>query len=256
MAAVPSALPFAVVSALAQSDRHSRNAASASAPAIASGYPSLDRELPNAGWPASTLIELLLANPDVGELRLLAPALKRIVQGGKKLILLAPSHLSFAATLRELGIDMNRVTLIEAEQPADRIASLEPLLKREDVGALLCWLPDARDDQLRRLQLTASGCSGLTFVFRPLPAQKQVSPASLRILCLPMPAGRMSVEIVKRRGPVHIDPIVLSLSMTEIMARSLPARTLARPALNAPSYGSGRLLSSALSARQRMPYTG
>lgn len=214
MAAVPSAIPFGA-SSMPLSSRSA---------SIGSGHPALDRSLPNGGWPVGTLTELLLANPDSGELRLLAPALKRIIQAGRKLVLLVPSYIPFAAALHELGITGDRVLSIEADQPADRLASVEQLLKTGNAGALLCWLPEARDDHLRRLQQAAAACDGLAFLFRPLPAQNQPSPAPLRLLCQPMPAGRMSVEIIKRRGPVHLDPLVLPLSLPEIMARSLPAR--------------------------------
>lgn len=224
MAAVPSALPFVTMPKSSLSSRPV---------SVGSGYPRLDRDLPGNGWPAATLIELLLANPDSGELRLLTPALKRLVQAGRKLVLLAPSYIPFAAALRELGIDQKYVLSIEAEQPADRLASVEQLLKTHDVGALLCWLPEARDDHLRCLQQIAAGNNGLAFVFRPLPAQNRPSPAPLRILCQPMPAGRMSVEIIKRRGPVHHDPLILSLSLPEIMARSLPVRDITKPAMQA-----------------------
>lgn len=253
MAVAASVLPFAVTSIHPSGRPFRRNEpeeAARSAP-VASGYPSLDRELPGGGWPASVLIELLLANPDIGELRLLAPALKRIVQSGKTLVLLAPSHISFSAALRELGIHPKNVTLIEADQPADRIASVEHVMKSPDFGALLCWLPEARDDHLRRLQQAAAGSGGLTFLFRPLPEQNQPSPAPLRIICQPLPAGRMSVEIIKRRGPVHLDPIILPLSLPEIMARSLSARTLARPAFNAPSYAPNRSIPAGTAMRHR-----
>lgn len=214
MAAVPSAIPFGA------SSMPSFRSAS-----IGSGHPALDRNLPNGGWPAGMLTELLLTNPDSGELRLLAPALKRIVHTGKKLVLLAPSYIPFTSAMQELGIDSRHILSIKAEQPADRLASVEQLLKTNDVGALLCWLPEARDDHLRRLQQAAVSCDGPAFLFRPLPAQNQPSPAPLRLLCQPMPAGRMSVEIIKRRGPVHLDPLILPLSLPEIMARSLPTRT-------------------------------
>ena len=41
----------------------------------ASGFEALDAQLPGAGWPHGTLTELLLAQPGVGVMRLLAPAL-------------------------------------------------------------------------------------------------------------------------------------------------------------------------------------
>lgn len=248
MAAVASTLPFASSSKSFPSDPSWRDRPVR----VASGYPSLDRELPGGGWPASMLIELMLANPDAGELRLLAPALKRIVQAGKHLVLLAPSHISFAVTLQELGIDANSVILIEADNPTDRLPSVELALKNSNFGVLLCWLPEARDDHLRRLQLAAADTNGLTFLFRPLPAQNQPSPAPLRIICQPMPAGRMSIDIVKRRGPVHVAPIVLSLS-PEITSRPLPNRTLARPAVNVPSYALERRggIATPITARRR-----
>ncbi len=253
MVAVASAFPFAASSIpSSQSASALRDGAAIHRSAsIQSGYPSLNRQLPNGGWPASMLIELLLANPDEGELRLLAPVLKRIVQAGKKLILLAPSHISFSATLRELGIDMTNVILIEADQPIDRIASVELAMKSPDFGALLCWLPEARDDHLRRLQLAAADSAGLTFLFRPLPAQNQSSPAPLRIICQPLPAGRMSIEIIKRRGPVYVDPIILPLSIPEIMVRSLAVRNLTRPVFNARPYAMDRAAMGVPVARQR-----
>ncbi len=44
----------------------------------ASGFDTLDAELPGGGWPHGVLTELLLARPGVGELRLLAPALAAV----------------------------------------------------------------------------------------------------------------------------------------------------------------------------------
>ena len=41
----------------------------------ASGFDVLDAQLPGGGWPHGVLTELLLPQPGVGELRLLAPAL-------------------------------------------------------------------------------------------------------------------------------------------------------------------------------------
>jgi hypothetical protein len=50
--------------------------AAPSQPAMPTGYPELDAELPGGGWPASGLTELLLDAPGSGEWRLLAPALR------------------------------------------------------------------------------------------------------------------------------------------------------------------------------------
>jgi hypothetical protein len=254
MAAVASALPFSsqsILSSLPDTVWRGDQMGSYRSTPIASGYRTLDQELPNGGWPPSVLIELLLAQPGIGELRLLAPTLARITQAGKTVILLAPPHIPFAAALTELGIDLTNVILIEADKPMDRIWAIEQSLKSASFGALLCWLPQARADHLRRLQLAAAGGEGLTFVFRPLAAQDQSSPAPLRLVCQPAPAGRMSVEIIKRRGPVHVDPIMLPLSIPAMLVKPLATRTLAKPVFTMPSYAVDRSALAATAARHR-----
>jgi protein ImuA len=254
MAAVASALPFSkpsILSSLPDTIWRGDQMGSYRSTPAASGYRTLDQELPNGGWPPSVLIELLLANPGVGELRLLAPTLARITQAGKTVILLAPPHIPFAAALAELGIDLTNVIVIEADKPMDRIWAVEQSLKSASFGALLCWLPQARADHLRRLQLAAAGGEGLTFVFRPLSAQDQSSPAPLRIVCQPAPAGRLSVEIIKRRGPVHVDPIILPLSIPAMLVKPLATRMMAKPVFNAPSYAVDRSALAATAARHR-----
>ncbi len=253
MAVLASALPFPTLSILASlpdSIWLGDQMGSHRSKPVLSGYHELDQQLPNGGWPPSVLTELLLDHPGVGELRLLAPTLSRITKAGKTVVLLAPPHIPFAAALADLGIDLTHVILIEADKPVDRIWAVEQALKSASFGALLCWLPQARADHLRRLQLAAAGCEGLTFVFRPLSAQNQSSPAPLRLVCQPSPAGRMSVEIIKRRGPVHIDPIMLPLSIPQILVKPLATRVLTK-SFNIPSYAVDRSALAATAARHR-----
>ncbi|GAA4029694.1 translesion DNA synthesis-associated protein ImuA [Actimicrobium antarcticum] len=189
-----------------------------------SGFRALDRELPNGGWPASVLIELLLSQPGIGELRLLAPVIAELTQAKKTVILMAPPHIPFAAALAELGIDLTHILLVEAEKPADRIWAIEQTLKSASFGALLCWLPQCRADHLRRLQLAAGGCEGLTFVLRPVNAQHESSPAPLRMVCRPAPSGQLSVEVIKRRGPVQSQPVILPLSVPAVLDQPFAER--------------------------------
>ena len=253
MAAIPSALPFSksLLSSLPDTVWLGNQMGMPVARPTSSGFQALDKELPNGGWPPSVLIELLMANPGIGELRLLAPTLARITQAGKTLILLAPPHIPFASALAELGIDLSKVILIEADKPTDRIWAVEQALKSASFGALLCWLPQARADHLRRLQLAAAGGEGLTFIFRPLEAQNQSSPAPLRIVCQPAPAGRLSVNIIKRRGPIHLAPIVLPLSLPNMLIKPFATRAMTTPAFNDPSYAVDRSAFAATAARHR-----
>ena len=52
--------------------------------------PALDARLPGGGWPASGLCEVLQAAPGVGELALVWPALARLSQRDRPIVLVAP----------------------------------------------------------------------------------------------------------------------------------------------------------------------
>ena len=218
---------------------------------VSSGHPALDNELPNAGWPCSVLIELLLQQAGIGELRLLAPALAAMTNARKTIVLLAPPHIPLASALAELGIDLSLVMLIQADKPADRIWAVEQTLKSGSFGALLCWLPHARADQLRRLQLDAAGCEGLTFVFRPLAAQREPSPAPLRIVCQPFHIGQISVDIIKRRGPVLGQPVLLPLAMPASLQKIASRRHASSTHLRTP-HALDRLLPAATAAGRHL----
>src|SRR5690606_19620988 len=93
-------------------------------------------------------------------------------------------------------------------------------------------------EHLRRMQAAAQPATGPVFLFRQLAAQFEASPAPLRLLLLPRPDQRLSVQILKRRGPVMADPILIDLpqpvSAIRLRASPRPAPCrlllLARPA--------------------------
>lgn len=217
----------ALLSVLPDSVWRASQLGNAKAGATPSGYPALDRELPNSGWPASVLIELLLSQNGIGELRLLAPSLSALTRAGKTVILLAPPHIPFAPALAELGLDLKHVLLIQTEKPMDRIWAVEQTLKSASFGALLCWLPQARPDHLRRLQLAAGNGDGLCFVFRPIASQRESSPAPLRIACRACRSGGIEVDIVKRRGPVFSQPLIIELQVPAALEKTFARRARA-----------------------------
>jgi len=71
--------------------------------AVPSGHPALDAQLPGGGWPSGSLTELLVRALGVGELRLLAPALRRLAHSGRQILLLAPPQLPYGPALAALG---------------------------------------------------------------------------------------------------------------------------------------------------------
>jgi protein ImuA len=206
---------------------------------LSSSWRALDRELPGGGWPLNCLTELLMPRPGIGEMRLLAPVLRRLTQAGRTVVFLAPPHIPYAPALAQHGIALEHLLVVQAAQPADRLWAIEQTMKSASFGALVAWMPEekgrfARPDQLRRLQLAAQSSDGLSFLFRPLVAQTQSSPAALRIALAPMRGEQLSVRIFKRRGPALLQPIMIDLPCVVPSLRRLPESWMRRGPQPAP----------------------
>jgi protein ImuA len=186
-----------------------------------SHFPELDNQLPGGGWPLGMVTELIARNPGVGELRLLIPMLRQLTLERKVVIMLAPPLIPYAPALAGFGIDLNYLIIIQAPNAADRLWAVEQTLKSTSFGALLAWLPQdrTRPEHLRRMQLAAQSSRGPVFLFRELAAQFDSSPAPLRLLLLPRPEQCLAVQLLKRRGPLLADPILIRLPQPPLALR-------------------------------------
>jgi protein ImuA len=177
----------------------------------ATGYPELDAELPNGGWPASTLIELLLQQPGIGEIRLLQPALA-VIAKQRRVVLVQPPHAPQIAAWSAWGLPHEQLLWLKTPHTADALWSAEQILRNGSCGALLLWQNQTRPEALRRLHLAAQAANTVFWMLRPLAAAVQPSPAPLRLALRPDAAG-IAIEIVKRRGPLAAAPLHLPLPM-------------------------------------------
>lgn len=177
-------------------------------PAAPSGYAVLDALLPQGGWPASLLIELLLQQPGIGELRLLQHALENL--GPRPVVLVQPPCLPQAAAWQGWGLSPEQLLWIRTRQTADALWSAEQVLKNGSCGALLLWQQQVRPEALRRLHLAAQGTDTLFWLLRPLAAAQDPSPAPLRLALRPAPGG-LELEVLKRRGPQVDQKIFIAL---------------------------------------------
>ncbi|MFL9895047.1 translesion DNA synthesis-associated protein ImuA [Paraburkholderia sp. RL17-383-BIF-A] len=194
---------------------------------ISSGYAALDRLLPGQGWSAGGLTELLIEHGGVGEVRLLSHALCHLTkQAERHVMLVAPPYQPCAAALRAWGVDVERVLWVRSSEDQALWAAAQAL-KQDGIGAVLVWLPNARADKVRRLQVAAQESASLAFLIRPVEAARQSSPAPLRMICEPLlPANAqtinrrqwlqeigLSIDIFKRRGPPPAEPLRLVLPL-------------------------------------------
>ena len=191
---------------------------------IDTGHPALSAQLPGGGWPTGVLVDLLLQQPGIGEMRLLRPALAAVA--GRRIVLLQPPHPPQALALAALGVAPSQLIWLRAGRTADALWAAEQVLRSGSCGALLCWQSHVRSDSLRRLHLAAQCGETLFFMMRPLAAGQDASPAPLRLALRPQ-AGGIEIDFLKRRGPQRDAPLFLPLS-SYLLYRHAPVD---RPAL-------------------------
>ena len=151
------------------------------------GHAELDARLPDGGWPAAALTELLLASPGCGELQLLWPSLARLSAESGRVVLVAPPFIPYAPAWQAAGVDLRWLVQVEAAQ-ADALWAAEQCLRSGSCAAVLCWPGHADDRALRRLQVAAETGQALAFACRPQQAAHNPSPAALRIAIDTRPA--------------------------------------------------------------------
>jgi hypothetical protein len=207
---------------------------------VETGYPALSAELPGGGWPLGALVDLLVQQAGVGELRLLQPALS--AAGNRPIAFVQPPHTPDGLGLSYIGLALEQVLRIDAQKTADALWSAEQILRAGSCSALVFWAQYAKSSSLRRLHLAAQSSRTLFVMVRPLAAAQDSSPALLRLALRPSPDG-LSVDIVKRRGPARAEPLSIPLQPTpvllsrharlsrrplaEVAARSLPTEVVA-----------------------------
>ena len=197
---------------------------SASAQTIGTGYNALSHVLPGGGWPCGAMTEVLQAQSGQYEWGLVAPALSALQAASPcgLVVLVGAPYCPFGPALAARQLDMRRLLCINSAARNDNPAMLwatREALECADVCAVLAWLPDARSAHLRRLQIAAITHNKVLFVFRPLQAQHDSSPAPLRLRLAGVPhvlngaanvsAYNLQIDVFKRRGPLLCAPVLI-----------------------------------------------
>ena len=183
---------------------------------VATGFDALDSQLPGRGWPRRALTELLLAQPGIGEVRLVAPCLVAVQRAGRLAMLFDPPAPLSATALEQLGFVLEELLIVYTRSRVlpgtDTLWALEQALKSGHVGAVVAWLPPRlRAERLRRLQLAAHAHDGPAFVLCEPSAAQRPTAAPLRLLLRPAGADTLCVRLLKRRGPPLEVPLQLAL---------------------------------------------
>ena len=175
---------------------------------VASGHSALDGVLPGGGWPLGSLSEILIEADGHGELGLLLPALARLSEGERPIVLVDPPYLPYPVALAQAGLRSGRMHVVHTHGK-DAWWAAEQCLSSAACSAVLCWPVNIDERGLRRLQLAAEAGHCLAFAFRNQRMAAQSSPASLRLRVQP----DRRVQVLKCRGrvaPVAVAPNDLS----------------------------------------------
>jgi len=195
--------------------------------AMPSGYAALDAVLPGRGWPTSALTEILLAGEGIGELRLTLPALAQLQAQGRDVVWVMPPHVPYAPALAAAGLDLARLLIVRCKTTAEALWAFDQALRAPECGAAFAWLGVHDDRPLRRLVVAAR--EGRTWgVLWRRPGQRAIAAAAPLRLALAAQQGRLAVSVLKRRGSVVTQPVLIDIHPSRSISSAQPAN-LASP---------------------------
>lgn len=178
--------------------------ASRQLPVWPSGFAPLDEGLPGGGWPRSGLIEILPVHFGLGELRLMLPAVACMTERpeARWCTWVAPPLQPFAPALAAARVALARLLIVrvpERTRGSMALWAFEQALGSGACDCVLAWVRHAPAKSIRRLHLAAQRGNTLGVLFRTREAERESSPAMLR-LALEAHRDGVRVRLLKSRG--------------------------------------------------------
>lgn len=168
------------------------------------GFSPLDDILPGRGWPSSGLVEVVSPHWGMGELQLLIPLMRRVVEQGKWIMWISPPYLLYAPALIQAGINTEQVLVVKLDTSCkDALWSMEKALQTENCGLVLAWQNWLPNKVLRRLQLAAETGGTMGVLFKHRDSKYSPSPLRLEIKDSMPSSGQFSeteITVTKARG--------------------------------------------------------
>ena len=169
-----------------------------------SGFPRLDAILPGRGWPRSGLVEVVSPHWGMGELQLLIPLMRSVIEQGQWILWVSPPYLLYAPALMQAGINTGQVLLVKPDTSCkDALWSMEKALQTRNCGLVLAWQNWLPGRVLRRLQLAAETGGTLGVLFKHHDSEHSPSPIRLRLkdaFSTDAHSGLTEITLIKARG--------------------------------------------------------
>ncbi len=189
---------------------------------VSSGFPGLDRLLPQAGLPSGAVIEWL---SDACGLRSTTVALQcaaGFLESPGTLAVVDPYNEFHVMSLPHSGIPLSRLLLVRPcqdfiassdgrmtggslsqAQRSDALWTLEQLARCAGVRIVMMWVDRLSATAQRRLQLAVERSGVTVFLMRPKSALRQTSWADLRFHVQSEERSRISVRLVRSKNSVQ-----------------------------------------------------
>lgn len=199
---------------------------------ISTGWPALDRLLPERGLPRGSLSEWLAVGPASGGGQLaLGAAAQAVAASGRPVVVIDATGEFYPPAVAAVGLDLKQVLVVRPGNRADLWWAWDQVLRSGAVAGAWGWL-DALDERtFRRLQLAAEAGRTWGFLLRPEAARATPSWAEVRLGVEPLarPASRAGpggsgqagvwpgdrlcrVELLRGRGMLLGRQVVVELS--------------------------------------------
>lgn len=184
-------------------------------PAQSTGFSALDQLLPDGGWPASGLVEIVSRHKAIGELQLLMPLLRLRSQQTQSLLWITPPYKLHGPALAQSGVNIRNSFVIPAQTRCNHaLWSIEKALQSTECGMVLAWQNWLSGRVIRRLQMAAieGKTLGVLFHQRPTPH----SPATLQLELSAAPDSQegnrqINIRLLRAKGSHRQGEIRLQL---------------------------------------------
>jgi cell division inhibitor SulA len=181
---------------------------------ISTGFNALDQALPDHGWEQGAMTEILSNEQGIGELSLLMPALRRVSQSGKGIVLVTPPFIPFPQAWAAQGINLQQLVMVRAREQ-DQLWAMEQAARAGSCGMIIGWAANQRGlvlnyQALRRLHVAAAAGGSTLILYRPLRAADEASPAPTRVTVCAH-GGYLQVRVIKRRASLMSTELTLPI---------------------------------------------
>jgi len=143
-----------------------RNTSKGSSLVIPTGMPALDELLPGGGWPKAGLVEITVPDEHTDAISLLLPALTRLSQQGRWLVMVTPPWQPRARVFTAAGMNTSRVLQVNPHPGRSGLWTVESMMRTGNCSIVMAWPTCATELMEKKLKKAATMGKTPAILFR------------------------------------------------------------------------------------------